>query len=232
MMNFGVVVFPGSNCDHDCYHVARHVLGCEAGYLWHKETELPALDCVIIPGGFSYGDYLRAGAIARVSPIMGAISRFAAEGGLVIGICNGFQVLLEAGLLPGAMRRNDSLRFVCQPQHLRVDNVDTPFTGGYRKGQVVNIPIAHAEGNYYADPDTIAELEANHRIVFRYCDGGGRASDAANPNGSVANIAGICNPDGNVLGMMPHPERAAEALLGSLDGLALFESLTRVVASR
>jgi len=231
-MRFGVVVFPGSNCDHDCYHVARHVLGCEAGYLWHKDTELPALDCVIIPGGFSYGDYLRAGAIARVSPIMGAISRFAAEGGLVIGICNGFQVLLEAGLLPGAMRRNDSLRFVCQPQHLRVDNVDTPFTGGYRKGQVVNIPIAHAEGNYYADPDTIAELEANHRIVFRYCDGDGRASDAANPNGSVANIAGICNPDGNVLGMMPHPERAAEALLGSLDGLALFESLTRVVASR
>ena len=225
MMNFGVVVFPGSNCDHDCYHVARHVLGCEAGYLWHKETELPALDCVIIPGGFSYGDYLRAGAIARVSPIMGAISRFAAEGGLVIGICNGFQVLLEAGLLPGAMRRNDSLRFVCQPQHLRVDNVDTPFTGGYRKGQVVNIPIAHAEGNYYADPDTIAELEADHRIVFRYCDADGRASDAANPNGSVANIAGICNPDGNVLGMMPHPERAAEAVLGSLDGLALFESL-------
>jgi len=231
-MRFGVVVFPGSNCDHDCYHVARHVLGCEAGYLWHKETELPPLDCVIIPGGFSYGDYLRAGAIARVSPIMGAISRFAADGGLVIGICNGFQVLLEAGLLPGAMRRNDSLRFVCQTQHLRVDKVDTPFTGGYRKGQVVNIPIAHAEGNYYADPDTIAELEAAHRIVFRYCDNDGRASDAANPNGSVANIAGICNPGGNVLGMMPHPERAAETLLGSTDGLALFESLAGVVGRR
>jgi phosphoribosylformylglycinamidine synthase I len=231
-MRFGVVVFPGSNCDHDCYHVAKHVVGCEASYLWHKETALPLLDCVIIPGGFSYGDYLRAGAIARVSPIMGAISRFAAEGGLVIGICNGFQVLLEAGLLPGAMRRNDSLRFVCQPQYLRVDNVETPFTHGYRKGQLVNIPIAHAEGNYYADPDTIAELEAGHRIVFRYSDADGRASAAANPNGSVANIAGICNGDRNVLGMMPHPERAAETLLGSTDGLPLFESLTRAVTRR
>ena len=230
-MRFGIVVFPGSNCDHDCYHVAKHVVGCDASYLWHKETELPALDCVIIPGGFSYGDYLRAGAIARVSPIMGAISRFAADGGLVIGICNGFQVLLEAGLLPGAMRRNDSLRFVCQHQRLRVDNVDTPFTHGYRKGQVVTIPIAHAEGNYYADPETIAGLEEDHCVVFRYCDGDGRPSAAANPNGSLANIAGICNRAGNVLGMMPHPERAAEAVLGSTDGLPLFESLIRAVGT-
>jgi phosphoribosylformylglycinamidine synthase len=224
-MHFGVVVFPGSNCDHDCYHVAKHLLGCEASYLWHKEEVLPALDCVIIPGGFSYGDYLRAGAIARVSPIMGAISRFVKDGGLVIGICNGFQVLLEAGLLPGAMQRNDSLRFVCQPQLLRVENATTPFTGGYRAGQVVNIPIAHAEGNYYADPETIADLESHGQIVFRYCDAAGDVTAAANPNGSVSNIAGVCNRWGNVLGMMPHPERAAEAILGSSDGLALFESL-------
>jgi phosphoribosylformylglycinamidine synthase len=230
-MHFGVVVFPGSNCDHDCYHVAKHLLGCEASYLWHKEEVLPALDCVIIPGGFSYGDYLRAGAIARVSPIMGAISRFVKDGGLVIGICNGFQVLLEAGLLPGAMQRNDSLRFVCQPQLLRVENATTPFTGGYRAGQVVNIPIAHAEGNYYADPETIADLESHGQIVFRYCDAAGDVTAAANPNGSVSNIAGVCNRWGNVLGMMPHPERAAEAILGSSDGLPLFESLVQAVGT-
>jgi phosphoribosylformylglycinamidine synthase I len=230
-MHFGVVVFPGSNCDHDCYHVAKHLLGCEASYLWHKDEVLPALDCVIIPGGFSYGDYLRAGAIARVSPIMGAISRFVKDGGLVIGICNGFQVLLEAGLLPGAMQRNDSLRFVCQPQLLRVENATTPFTGGYRAGQVVNIPIAHAEGNYYADPETIADLEAHGQIVFRYCDTDGNVTAAANPNGSVSNIAGLCNRWGNVLGMMPHPERAAEAILGSTDGLALFESLVQTAGT-
>jgi phosphoribosylformylglycinamidine synthase I len=230
-MHFGVVVFPGSNCDHDCYHVAKHLLGCEASYLWHKEETLPALDCVIIPGGFSYGDYLRAGAIARVSPIMGAISRFVKDGGLVIGICNGFQVLLEAGLLPGAMQRNDSLRFVCQHQLLRVDNATTPFTSGYRAGQVVNIPIAHAEGNYFADPETVADLEAHGQIVFRYCDADGSLTAAANPNGSVSNIAGLCNRWGNVLGMMPHPERAAEAILGSTDGLALFESLVQTAGT-
>ncbi|MGD2062705.1 MAG: phosphoribosylformylglycinamidine synthase subunit PurQ [Nitrospirota bacterium] len=226
-MHFGVVVFPGSNCDHDCYHVAKHLLGCEASYLWHKEEVLPAVDCVIIPGGFSYGDYLRAGAIARVSPIMGAISRFVEDGGLVIGICNGFQVLLEAGLLPGAMQRNDSLRFVCQAQLLRVENTTTPFTSGYQGGQVVNIPIAHAEGNYYADPETIADLESHGQIVFRYCDAAGDVPAEANPNGSVSNIAGLCSRRGNVLGMMPHPERAAEAILGSTDGLALFESLVQ-----
>jgi phosphoribosylformylglycinamidine synthase len=186
---------------------------------------------VIIPGGFSYGDYLRAGAIARVSPIMGAISRFVKDGGLVIGICNGFQVLLEAGLLPGAMQRNDSLRFVCQPQLLRVEIATTPFTGGYRAGQVVNIPIAHAEGNYYADPETIADLESHGQIVFRYCDAAGDVTAAANPNGSVSNIAGVCNRWGNVLGMMPHPERAAEAILGSSDGLPLFESLVQAVGT-
>ena len=230
-MHFGVVVFPGSNCDHDCYHAAKHLVGCEASYLWHKDEVLPALDCVIIPGGFSYGDYLRAGAIARVSPIMGAISRFVEDGGLVLGICNGFQVLLEAGLLPGAMQRNDSLRFVCQHQLLRVENTTTPFTSGYRSGQVVNIPIAHAEGNYYADPETVADLEAHGQIVFRYCDASGDVTAAANPNGSVSNIAGLCNRSGNVLGMMPHPERAAEAILGSTDGLALFESLVQTAGA-
>lgn len=230
-MNFGIVVFPGSNCDHDCYHVAKHVAGGEAVYLWHKEERLPDLDCVIVPGGFSYGDYLRAGAIARLSPVMAAVADFANGGGLVIGICNGFQVLLEAGLLPGAMRRNDSLRFVCRQQTLRVENVSTPFTGNYRTGQVVRIPIAHAEGNYYADPETVAELEANGQVVFRYCDARGETTEQANPNGSLANIAGICNRDRNVLGMMPHPERAAEALLGSTDGLALFQSLVDAIAA-
>ncbi|HBB41478.1 MAG: phosphoribosylformylglycinamidine synthase I [Nitrospirae bacterium CG18_big_fil_WC_8_21_14_2_50_70_55] len=230
-MNFGIVVFPGSNCDHDCYHVAKHVVGGEAVYLWHKEERLPDLDCIIVPGGFSYGDYLRAGAIARLSPVMAAVADFAAGGGLVLGICNGFQVLLEAGLLPGAMRRNDGLRFVCQQQTLRVENGATPFTRAYTEGQVVRIPIAHAEGNYYADPETLAELEANRQVVFRYCEPAGEITEPANPNGSLANIAGICNRAGNVLGMMPHPERAAEPLLGSTDGLVLFHSLLGAVTA-
>ncbi len=230
-MKFGVVVFPGSNCDHDCYHVAKHVVGQEAVYLWHKEERLSGVDCVIVPGGFSYGDYLRAGAIARLSPVMRAVADFAAGGGLVIGICNGFQVLLEAGLLPGAMQRNANLKFVCRQQHLRVERSDTPFTRRYREGQVVRIPIAHAEGNYYADPETLARLEAEGRVVFRYCDAAGAVTPEANPNGSLGNIAGICSPGRNVLGMMPHPERAAEALLGSTDGLPLFESLLEAVAA-
>jgi len=230
-MNFGIVVFPGSNCDHGCYHVAKHVVGGEAVYLWHKEERLPDLDCIIVPGGFSYGDYLRAGAIARLSPVMAAVADFAAGGGLVLGICNGFQVLLEAGLLPGAMRRNDGLRFVCQQQTLRVENGATPFTRAYTEGQVVRIPIAHAEGNYYADPETLAELEANRQVVFRYCEPAGEITEPANPNGSLANIAGICNRAGNVLGMMPHPERAAEPLLGSTDGLVLFHSLLGAVTA-
>ncbi len=224
-INFGVIVLPGSNCDHDAYHAARHVCGQEARFIWHKEHSVGDSDVVIIPGGFSYGDYLRAGAIARFSPIMKDVVRFARDGGLVIGICNGFQVLCEAGLLPGALMRNDSLKFGCKKVHLRVENPATPFTSAYGSGEVVEMSIAHGEGNYFADKRTLDVLREEDRVVFRYCDSSGACTAEANPNGSVDNVAGIMNEHGNVLGMMPHPERSVEALLGGRDGKPLFDSM-------
>ncbi|QXD14078.1 phosphoribosylformylglycinamidine synthase subunit PurQ [Rhodocaloribacter litoris] len=226
-VSFGVIVFPGSNCDHDAYHVARHVMGQEARFIWHKEPRVGDVDVVIVPGGFSYGDYLRAGAIARFSPVMKDVVRFARDGGLVIGICNGFQILCESGLLPGALMRNASLRFACKDVHLRVEQAETPFTNALTPGQVVRIPIAHGEGNYYASEEVLDRLEANGQVVFRYCDAGGNVTPEANPNGSARNIAGIVNERRNVLGMMPHPERCAEAILGNEDGALLFRSLVR-----
>ncbi len=222
-MRFAVVVFPGSNCDVDCYRALADVMGQEADYVWHRETDLSRYDCVVLPGGFSYGDYLRAGAIAGQSPVMEAVRKFAARGGLVLGICNGFQILLEAGLLPGAMRRNESLRFECGDVYLRVER-ETPFTHSLGEGDVLRLPIAHAEGNYFIEPEGLEDLEAHDQIVFRYCDSRGRITPAANPNGSVANVAGVCNRRGNVLGMMPHPERYVEAVLGGEDGRLLFGS--------
>src|SRR5512134_1762626 len=224
-MKIGVVVFPGSNCDHDCEHIFKAVLGQYVEMIWHKETLLAGLDAIVIPGGFSYGDYLRTGAIARFSPVMGAVKEFAHKGGLVIGICNGFQILLEAGLLPGAMLRNRSLHFICKDAYVRVENAATPFTGACRPGQVLKIPIAHAEGNYYTDPVMLAGLQANAQVVFRYCTQDGKVTQEANPNGSLDNIAGIRNAEGNVLGMMPHPERCAEDLLGNVDGRLILTSM-------
>jgi len=224
-MKFGVVVFPGSNCDADCYHVIREVLDEPVSYIWHQEIAIGGFDCIILPGGFSYGDYLRTGAIARFSPVMPAVIEFAENGGLVLGICNGFQILLEAGLLPGAMKRNDSLQFRCHDSLLRVENNRTPFTGLYREGQVITVPIAHMEGNYFVDSQTLDALEENGQIVFRYANVGGEVVPEANPNGSMGNIAGICNRTGNVLGMMPHPERCSEGVLGGRDGALLFQSV-------
>jgi phosphoribosylformylglycinamidine synthase I len=221
----GIVVFPGSNCDHDCVHILRDVLGQQVVEVWHKETALEGLDVVILPGGFSYGDYLRTGAIARFSPVMAAVSRFAAEGGLVLGICNGFQILLEAGLLPGAMLRNESLSFVCRDTYVRVENAATPFTSRCEPGQIMKIPIAHADGRYYTDDVTLSQLKANAQVVFRYCTPDGQILPEANPNGSLDNIAGIRNAAGNVLGMMPHPERCAEAVLGNDTGRLIFLSM-------
>jgi phosphoribosylformylglycinamidine synthase len=229
-MKFGVVVFPGSNCDHDAYHVAKDVLGQRAEYLWHKDAGLKGADVIILPGGFAHGDYLRTGAIARFSPIMPAIQEFARKGGPVLGICNGFQVLLEAGLLPGAMLRNRDLKFHCEHVILRVEQTDTPFTSAAVKGQRLRVPVAHGEGNYYAAPDVVRDLEASRRVIFRYCDARGDVTDAANPNGAVNGIAGICNEGRNVLGLMPHPERACESPLGSTDGLVLFESVVTSLA--
>jgi len=223
-MTFGIVVFPGSNCDHDAYHAAKHVLGQDAEFIWHKDEDLKGADVLILPGGFSYGDYLRTGAIARFSPIMRAVRAFAERGGPVLGICNGFQILLEAGLIPGAMLRNRSVKFQCEQVHLRVEQIDTPFTCACRQGQVLRMPIAHGEGNYFAPPDVIARLEANRQIIFRYTNAAGEVTDEANPNGSVAAIAGLCNEARNVVGLMPHPERACESALGSADGLRMFES--------
>lgn len=225
MVKFGVIVFPGSNCDHDAYHAAKHVFGQEARFIWHKEEAVGDVDVVIVPGGFSYGDYLRAGAIARFSPIMKDVIRFAEEGGFVVGICNGFQVLCECGLLPGALMRNESLRFVCKDVSLRTENVDTPFTRALEPGQVIQVPIAHGEGCYFADDETLDALERSGQVVFRYCDEQGAVTPAANPNGSVRNIAGIVNAGRNVLGMMPHPERCAEDLLGRPDGALVFQSI-------
>ncbi len=227
-MRVGVIVFPGSNCDHDAYHVARHVFGLETRFIWHKERELPPVDLVIVPGGFSYGDYLRAGAVARFSLIMDSVVRFAERGGLVLGICNGFQVLCECGLLPGALLRNASVRFACTWVHLRIDNAEVPYTRNAELGQVLRIPIAHGEGNYYAEASELVELERNGQVVFRYTTPAGEVTPDSNPNGSANNIAGIVNRNGNVLGMMPHPERAAEDALGSRDGALLFQSLLQI----
>jgi phosphoribosylformylglycinamidine synthase len=223
-MKFGVLQFPGSNCDQDCLHTIQNVLKEEAVYLWHKDPDLQGADAVIVPGGFSYGDYLRCGAIARFSPVMSEVKKFAADGGLVLGVCNGFQILTEAGLLPGALLRNRSLQFVCKEVCLRVENPGTPFTLRYHTGEVLRIPIAHGEGNYFAEPDILAGLVRNRQIVFKYTAADGRETPEANPNGSICNIAGICNEASNVLGMMPHPERASESILGSEDGLKMFQS--------
>ena len=224
-MRFAVVVFPGTWSDGDCYYVLDTLMGQEVEYVWHRQHDLSAFDCVVLPGGFSYGDYLRAGAIARFSPVMEAVAAHAERGGLVYGICNGFQILCEAGLLPGALMRNDSLQFRCQPVHLRVENVDTPFTTECDLGQVLTIPISHGDGSYYADAATLAALEETGRVVFRYTTPGGVITPEANPNGSLNNIAGIINERGNVLGMMPHPERASEALMGGKDGLLIWRSI-------
>ncbi|MCY4400362.1 MAG: phosphoribosylformylglycinamidine synthase subunit PurQ [Gemmatimonadetes bacterium] len=223
-MNVAVITFPGSNCDQDCFRSVE-LAGGSPRYVWHREQSLGDADAVIVPGGFAHGDYLRPGAIARFSPIMGAVIAFARDGGLVVGICNGFQVLCEAGLLPGALLRNESMRFQSHDCALRVERSGTPFTRDYRKGRVIRMPLSHADGNYYADPETLAALEATGRVVFRYSDARGTVSAEANPNGSLNHIAGIVNADGNVLGMMPHPDRAIEEALGSVDGLPLFTSL-------
>jgi len=228
-MKFGIVVFPGSNCDHDAYHAAKHVLGQDAEFLWHKDTDLKASDVLILPGGFSYGDYLRTGAIARFSPIMREVQAFADRGGPVLGICNGFQVLLEAGLIPGAMLRNRSVKFVCAHVHIRVEQTDTSFTCASKRGDVLRIPIAHGEGNYFAPPDVLAKLETNRQVIFRYTTADGDVADGANPNGSVAGIAGLCNEGRNVVGMMPHPERACESTLGSADGRVILESAVQSI---
>jgi len=224
-VKFGVVVFPGSNCDHDVYHVVKHVLNESVIYLWHKDHDLQGVDAVVLPGGFSYGDYLRSGAIARFSPLMTEIIDFAHQGGLVLGICNGFQVLTESGLLPGALIPNLSTKFVCKTVNVRVENVATPFTGEYETGACIRLPIAHGEGRYFAGRETLEDLESNQQVVFRYVNPSGKISDDANPNGSLKNIAGIINKAGNVLGMMPHPERASESILGSDEGAGLFRSM-------
>jgi phosphoribosylformylglycinamidine synthase len=227
MASFGIVVFPGTWSDRDSNFAVHDRLRQEARYIWHKERDLSGLDCVILPGGFSYGDYLRSGAVAAMSPVMEEVVEFAGRGGYVIGICNGFQVLCEAHLLPGALMRNASLQFRCQQTHLRVENADTAFTTELRKDQVLRVPISHGEGNYFADQDTLDRLEADGRVVFRYATADGAVTEEANPNGSLNNIAGIINEHGNVLGMMPHPERSSEALLGSEDGLAVFKSIIK-----
>jgi phosphoribosylformylglycinamidine synthase subunit PurQ / glutaminase len=231
-MKFAVVVFPGSNSDRDAWYAAGQVLGQQAELVWHKDTDLAGADAVILPGGFAHGDYLRTGAIARFSPIMGAVSRFAERGGPVLGICNGFQVLLEAGLLPGAMVRNRDIKFISRHVHVRVEQTDTPFTVACTPGQILELPIAHGEGNYFADPATVHELESNRQVIFRYTTRTSEMTDDANPNGSVNQIAGICNKKRNVVGLMPHPERACEASLGSADGCFVLRSVVEAVADR
>ena len=226
-MKFGVLKFPGSNCDQDAYHTLKDVLEQPTEYLWHQDSDLKGVDCVVVPGGFSYGDYLRCGAIARFSPAMTATQDFAASGGLVLGICNGFQVLCESHLLPGALLRNDDQKFVCKQIYLRTENADTPFTNALTKGQVLQVPVAHGEGKYVCDDAVHRELNAGGRVLFRYCDADGELTDDANPNGSGSHIAGIANAGFNVLGLMPHPERASDPALGSADGRAIFDSLLR-----
>jgi phosphoribosylformylglycinamidine synthase len=227
-VKFGVVIFPGSNCDQDCYYAAQ-LMGEDVDYIWHGATNVENFDCLILPGGFSYGDYLRTGAIARFSPVMQAVKNYARNGGLVIGICNGFQILLESGLLPGAMLKNRTLKFICRYVNLKVENDKTPFTNAALKGSVLRIPIAHNEGNYFADAKTLANLKKNNQIVLRYCDENGNVTDVTNPNGALENIAGISNEKGNVFGLMPHPERAVEELLGSTDGRIIFQSIINSV---
>ncbi|MGC2769440.1 MAG: phosphoribosylformylglycinamidine synthase subunit PurQ [Candidatus Acidiferrum sp.] len=224
-MKFGVVVFPGSNCDHDAFHAIGDVLQKPVEFIWHQSEDLHHSDAIILPGGFSYGDYLRTGAIARFSPVMKSVEKFAAAGGLVLGICNGFQILLEAGLLPGAMMRNAGLRFICKHVHIRVEETNSPFTCAAQQGQILTIPIAHSDGNYTCDEETLKELEKSHQVLFRYTTPGGKDDTAGNPNGSTANIAGICNQQRNVAGLMPHPERAVEQVLDSNDGLVIFRSM-------
>jgi phosphoribosylformylglycinamidine synthase len=226
-MKFGVVVFPGSNCDEDCLYVLRDVIGAEVKAIWHKDGDLGDVDALVLPGGFSYGDYLRAGSIARFSPVMKSVVRFADQGHPVIGICNGFQVLLESGLLPGAMMRNRSLNFECSAVSLRIESANSPFTRLYKKGEIVQIPIAHGEGNYFADPDTLKQIEDGDQVLVRYVNALGQVNDEANPNGSINNIAGICNTKRNVFGLMPHPERASENSLGSSDGRRMFEGMVQ-----
>ena len=230
-MKFGVIVFPGSNCDHDAYHVISKHVGQPVDFVWHRDTDLSSYDAVIIPGGFSYGDYLRAGALTRFSPVMGSVREFAAGGRFVLGICNGFQILCEAGLLPGALIRNRNLHFVCNHINVRVETAATPFTGELKKGDVLRLPVAHAEGNYVCDDAVLEELQREDRIVFRYCDERGEITEAANPNGARDSIAGICNRERNVHGLMPHPERACEDLLGSSDGRGVFGSLAATLAA-
>ena len=231
-MKFGVVVFPGSNCDQDCFYVVKDVLKQPVKYIWHKDTELDNFDCIILPGGFSYGDYLRTGAVARFSPVMDSVIDFAKRGGIVIGICNGFQILLESGLLPGAMLRNTNLHFICKYVYIKTKNIKTPFTNLCKKNQILKIPIAHNEGNYYIDDDGLKSLEKNGQIVFRYCSPDGYFNKESNPNGALANIAGIINREGNVLGMMPHPERSSEAELGSEDGFLILRSILKWLGSK
>ncbi|MBI4972739.1 MAG: phosphoribosylformylglycinamidine synthase subunit PurQ [Candidatus Omnitrophica bacterium] len=231
-MKFGVIIFPGSNCDQDCFYVIKEVLKQPVKYIWHQEKRINNFDCLVLPGGFSYGDYLRTGAIARFSPVMKQVVDFANKGGLVIGICNGFQILLEAGLLPGAMLRNKNLHFICRHVFVKVENNNTPFTHLYRQSQVLKIPIAHNEGNYYIDQEGLDELKKNNQIVLRYCSREGEAKEKFNPNGAKDNIAGIVNKEGNVLGMMPHPERSSEMLLGSGDGLLIFKSILKWLKDR
>jgi phosphoribosylformylglycinamidine synthase subunit PurQ / glutaminase len=231
-MKFGVIIFPGSNCDHDAYWTLRHVANQPATFLWHESHDLENCDALIVPGGFAYGDYLRTGAIARFSPVMESVRKFAASGGLVLGICNGFQILCESGLLPGVLMRNVGLKYVCKPVQVRVENAETPFTNASQQGEVLTIPIGHMEGNYYCDPATLEELQRENRIMFRYCSPSGEVNQAANPNGSLDNIAGICNRGGNVVGMMPHPERSAEPELGGIDGLKIFQSMVGAMAAR
>lgn len=226
-MKTGVVIFPGSNCDEDMVHVLRDVMGLETVKLWHKDTDLQQYDLIVLPGGFSYGDYLRSGAIARFSPIMEPIIRFAEQGGYLLGICNGFQILAEAGLVPGALLHNRDQRFVCKNAYIRVEATDSPLTQGLEKGRAYKIPVAHAEGRYYASPETLTKMEVNGQVLFRYCDADGNVNEESNLNGSVANIAGVCNITRNVFGMMPHPERCAEEILGNTDGLEIFSSLVR-----
>lgn len=231
-MKFGVIIFPGSNCDHDAFWTIQHVAKQSVTFLWHESHDLENCDAVIVPGGFAYGDYLRTGAIAKFSPVMESVRRFAAGGGIVLGICNGFQILCESGLLPGALMRNVGLKYVCKPVQVRVENIDTPFTNACTRGEVLTIPIGHMDGNYYCDASTLDELRSKNRIVFRYASTSGEISAAANPNGSLDNIAGICSSEGNVLGMMPHPERSAEPELGGVDGVKIFTSMVGAMSVR
>jgi phosphoribosylformylglycinamidine synthase len=231
-MKFGVTVFPGSNCDHDTYNVIESIAHQPVTFLWHDSPDLQGVDAILVPGGFAYGDYLRTGAIARFSPVMESVKKFAAGGGLVLGICNGFQILTEAGLLPGALMRNAGLKYICKQVHLRTETANSPFTGTLKKGEVLQIPIGHMEGNYFCTPEDLQRLESEDRIAFRYATPAGEVTAEANPNGSLGNIAGILNEGRNVLGMMPHPDRSSESLLGSADGWRIFESLVGALATK